>query len=672
MNAKALLRTVALLTTITVCTFTFAEGAGVRDLAEPSDTLVQANFAVPDISQEDLAMTDNPAAPGSSAMILERQVYTDDAKGVETHFARIKVLKEDGTKYGDVMIPYDAKRESVEDIRGRTVRRDGTSIEFSGTVYDNVVAKMRRLNYQAKAFTLPGVEAGSILEYSYTLRSRFRYPDYISHPGMYKFEGGWSYPSVKWILQDDVYTRHGTFRLRPIAGGDLHWRIIRVRDNPRVEPDGTVSLEIRDIPPLAKEEHLPPQSMLNSRIHFYYVVGTGTQWFNYGKVREQQYDKFVTPSTYIKRMANEIAPSDLAEIVRLHKLYDRVQQIHHVPEQSKSLNQSNAIRENKSAEDVLRGGYAFGKEANFLFTALARAAGFETYIVQISDRSKNIFDHNIPDYNQFDEVIVLVRLKQMDVFLDPAASFCPFALLPWYEADTRGIAWAKDGGFDVNVPPQNASKALTERIADLKLESDGTLDGEVEILFYGEEARERRAEAVNQDVAEREQGIKDQIKKLLPAGTEVQSTKVSGWEGVDDPLRIKCRMKIPFYGRLTGQRILFSPAIFQSQSKASLTTHLRTQPVYFDHAYEEKDRVVIALPQNYRLEALPENANTGATFARCEVKRSSDNGKVVMERHEEFNGYYFDISKFSTLWTYQATVRQRDAEKAVLHHVAPK
>ncbi len=58
------------------------------------------------VPKEDLSLKDNPASPGSAAMILERQVYANDEKRVQTEWVRIKVFTEAGRAYADVEIPY--------------------------------------------------------------------------------------------------------------------------------------------------------------------------------------------------------------------------------------------------------------------------------------------------------------------------------------------------------------------------------------------------------------------------------------------------------------------------------------------------------------------------------------------------------------------------------------
>src|SRR5262249_53786137 len=148
------------------------------------------------VPQQDLALKDNPDDSGSAAMILERQIYTDDEKRLQTEWIRIKILSEAGKAYADVQIPYMARSTSIEEIRGRTVRSDGTVIPFSGTVFDNVLVKYKRFLYDAKTFTLPGVETGSVIEYAYTMRWKDKLPDYVRNPAGYFFQEGWTVPST--------------------------------------------------------------------------------------------------------------------------------------------------------------------------------------------------------------------------------------------------------------------------------------------------------------------------------------------------------------------------------------------------------------------------------------------------------------------------------------------
>ena len=80
-------------------------------------------------------MADDPANPGAAAVILWREVTTDDVKGMSTEYQRIKVFTDEGKKYADIEIPYVEHFSKVEDIQARTIRPDGTTVDFQGQIF---------------------------------------------------------------------------------------------------------------------------------------------------------------------------------------------------------------------------------------------------------------------------------------------------------------------------------------------------------------------------------------------------------------------------------------------------------------------------------------------------------------------------------------------------------
>jgi len=53
-------------------------------------------------------------------------------------------------------------------VRARTIKPDGSSVNFEGKVLDKTIVKGRGVKYHAKTFTLPDVQVGGIIEYYYT------------------------------------------------------------------------------------------------------------------------------------------------------------------------------------------------------------------------------------------------------------------------------------------------------------------------------------------------------------------------------------------------------------------------------------------------------------------------------------------------------------------------
>lgn len=366
------------------------------------------------VPKEDLALKDNPASPGSAAMILERQVYTDDEKRLQTEWVRIKVFTEAGRAYADVEIPYIAKSTTIDGIRGRTVQPNGTVVPFNGTVFDNVVVKYKRLRYDVKTFTLPGVELGSVIEYAYTLHWKEKLPDYIRNPGAYVPQESWTIPITTWTLQQELFTRHAVFVLRPVKAGRVGFSKVRLPNmSPSRQPDGTVRMEAANVAALEKEDYMPPESMLTSRVHLYYEVGfLQDYWRSWGKIRAETAEKFIEKTKFLEREANEIAPPSESPEARLRKLYARVQGVRNVsyePSKTEKEVKREHLPENKSADDIYRHDYAYGNEINFLFTALARSAGFDATIIEVASRESGNFEPQVPEASQLNAMLVQVR-----------------------------------------------------------------------------------------------------------------------------------------------------------------------------------------------------------------------------------------------------------------------
>lgn len=623
------------------------------------------------VPKEDLALKDNPSNPGSSAMILERRIYTDDEKRFQTEFVRIKILTDEGRANADIEIPYRARITSVSDIQARTVEPDGSVIDFDGIVFDKVLVKHKRLRYDVKAFTLPAVGVGSIIEYAYTIRWKETLPDYVRHPSQYTFEEGWTVPTTVWTVQQDMFTRHVTFVLRPVKGGRLNWSMVGFADRPQFESDGTVRMEMSNVPSIEHEESMLPESALTSRVHFYYLVGSFYDyWEEYGKIREKMSQKLIGKSKSLESVAEVIAPRTEPPETRLRALYARVQKIRHLDLEPLKTDKEIArehLEANKSAEDILHHGYGYGNEINFLFTSLARASGFEASIVEVVDRNTGIFQSQVLDSSQLNAMVVLVVLDGKNLYLDPATPFCPYGDLPWYENETYGVRWDKTRGQVLLVESTPKDTHTIERNAELKLQPDGGLEGTLDILFDGQDAVDLRLEAMDEDGAGRHNLLEEEIKKWLPTGATLEIDSVDGWENPEQPLYVKCRMHASRFAVLTPRRMLFPTGIFQINRKAPLSHRNRTQALYFRHGYSEVDKISIILPSGYRVEALPGEAKEDRGYANFDEKRASESGVVHLERRSQMNQFYFQRSYVPELWQYFQNMRASDGDNVVLH-----
>ena len=227
----------------------------------------------PPISAEELAMKEYPPSLGAPAIILYREVYIIDKRSMATEYYRIKILKEEGKKYADVIIPFAGVR--VEGIQGRTVHPDGSVVNFDGQVFEKPIAKRRRQKILVKTFALPEVKVGSIIEYKYRiLWKRISLSLYGLDFGMGGIRGtlerGYSLSTQPWRVQQHLFTRRARFSFQPLSVPlGWTWLGLPTSKSPSYQADGTIQLELENIPAFEEEEYMPPESFLKSRVAFF-------------------------------------------------------------------------------------------------------------------------------------------------------------------------------------------------------------------------------------------------------------------------------------------------------------------------------------------------------------------------------------------------------------------
>jgi transglutaminase-like putative cysteine protease len=629
---------------------------------------------LPAISPEDLALKDNPAAPGSAAMILYYAVDTDNKNWTETDSIRIKVFQDEGRKYADVEIPYYDKANRVEEIRARTIGPDGKISEFSDQIYDREIVKAKKVRINAKVLTLPNVQIGTIIEYSYRLRYKEKLPDVFRHPEAYLIRDAYTYPAAEWEVQRSLFVRHGRFTLHGVKGAGIEDFYVGLPSDVRRQNlrDGTIQFDIDSIPAYQEEEYSPPEANLKIRAILFYAVGYYSEnvyWEGVAKRRAEQVDKFIGKSNAIQSEAARLVKPGDPDEKKLRQIYERVQQIRAVSYEGakteKEMKQEN-LTENKSAEDVLIHGYAYANEINLLFVALARAAGFHAAPLVVSSRKQAFFMKGYPNDQQLNAMVVAVRVGNGFVYLDPATRFCPYGLLPWEETDTGGVL--EDTSYpNLGYTPASKSKdAIERREADLKLNRDGGLNGKVALLYFGQEALSRRLDAIRKDDTERRKDLEESLKNMLVQDATVKLLKVEGWEDSQVPLRAEFEVEVPNFAVPAGKRLILPLGVFHSREKNPFATPRRTYPIYFGYPHESYEQVIIELPPGIQVESVPGDtrADEGAFYYVSSSKK--DGNLLETMRTFRVSGYLYTIDQYKKVSQFYDRVLEGDAHQATL------
>ena len=208
---------------------------------------------------EERAMTSTPLAAGAAAVVLDWTQRQDDVDSTSSEYVRIKILTEEGKKYGDVEITYVPLFTDLRHIEARTTKPDGTVVPFNGKIYEKLIVKRGGIRVIAKTFSLPDVTPGSIIEYRYDLGFR-----------------GETLRNTNFIVQRELPVLHETLYLRPYTRQFTSFFTYRgLPDGKKpVKTGDHYDLELENIPAFQKEAYAPPEGELKPAVNFF---GTGQE-----------------------------------------------------------------------------------------------------------------------------------------------------------------------------------------------------------------------------------------------------------------------------------------------------------------------------------------------------------------------------------------------------------
>lgn len=617
---------------------------------------------------EELKMTSEPKAPGAPAIILFREVDRDD-RGNTAHedvYFRIKILTEEGRKYGDIEIPFFKDQGKIINVHARTIRPDDTIVDFTGKAFDKSIVKARGLKYMAKTFTMPDVQVGSILEYYYT--------EDLAENLVF---------DSRWILSNELFTKKAKFTLHPYERFNLRWTWNRLPPGtaqPTQASNNIVSLEASDIAGFQTEDYMPPENELKSRVDFIYSEDfpekdADKYWKKLGKKRNDQMESFVGKHKAMEQaVAGIVSASDSPE-EKLRKIYTRVQQIRNISYEHEKTEQEEKRSKEKppeNVEEVWKRQYGYGPDLTWLFLALARAAGFEGSGIWVSERRNYFFYAQTMDGRRLDENVVVIKLNGKDVYFDPGAEFTPFGMLPWSETGVKGLKLDKDGGTWIETPVPLSEDSTLKRKAELKLSSDtGELEGTLVVTYTGLEASQRRVDERFADDAERKKFLEDEVKEAIPIGCEVELTKQPDWKNSSLPLTAEYTLKVQGWISAAGRRALLPVGLFSAPEKHLFDHANRVYPIYFEFPFQRADDIMIDLPLGWQISSVPEPSKLDAKAITYTLDAKNEKGALHLNRALVVDLLLLPQDKYQALRQVFQVVRTVDEEQVALSPGGP-
>jgi transglutaminase-like putative cysteine protease len=622
------------------------------------------------ITPQDLNLTAGDTGdPEADAAVLFREGELNDntAEGTSLKlYIRIKIFNERGRRFVDVQLPYRADLCRLTEVRARTIRPDGFPIDVdSKDVFDKLLLKTGHGVWRAKAFSMPAVEVGSIIEY----RFRQTYPQ------------GFRYFALD--LQSDLFIKELFYKIQPQSASrfDVRWVTFNTPDPKRFAPtwDGTYNIRAHNIPPFRRELLMPPEPTVKVWGWLYYSDEPETNpdkyWKKYAQRMHERASNETKPSGAIARVVDSITLKNDGPREKINRIYEYVQsEIENIglrDEQGPEDQPISTLERNRSADQTIRRRYGTPREINRLFISMLRAAGLDARVAELTTRDEDFFRKSFPDSFQLNSEVTAVIARDGSIqFYDPGTRFCPVGILSWEKQAVQALVYGRHDGRFVETTVRESTQNSEERKFLAFPQTDGRVDVHADVKVVGQPGIELRNQLVDLSADEMRKQVVAQVRKAAPTAlVDDASIALSNLNNGSLPLQTVYKFSVPQFVARTDSRLLMRPAALGHSEESLLASTHRSNSVYFKYPRNENEQVIIRIPTGYEVEQLPEPVieDIGAAKFRAEFVKDGEN--VVYRRNLIVDGIVFTVEQYPIIKGFFDRVNQADKARIVFKQI---
>jgi hypothetical protein len=357
---------------------------------------------------------------------------------------------------------------------------------------------------------------------------------------------------------------------------------------------------------------------------------------------------------------------------KLKKIYDAIMQMENTSftrEHTAAENKAQKVKI-KSLDDVWAQKRGNAEELTLLFIAMVRAAGMKAYDMAVTNRQERLLVSNYLNWDQLDDEIVIVPVNGKEMFFDPFERYCEFGKLRWVHASTEGVR-QMDGGTTM-VPSMALGYKETQvfRYADLTLDSEGKLKGQIRMTFTGSAALRWRQHILLTDEEDTKKDFEEELQSDMPAGVRVKMNHFIGTTDYDHTLMAIVDVTGNL-GSATGKRLFVPGTFFEANAKPLFAHEKRENPVDLRYPYMVTDSVTLTLPAGVTVESVPKDAEISLPdFASYAAKYKATDGAYSYSRRMILANILYSKSEYPQLKDFYGKANAQDQQQAVLRVTA--
>jgi len=235
-------------------------------------------------------------------------------------------------------------------------------------------------------------------------------------------------------------------------------------------------------------------------------------------------------------------------------------------------------------------------DLNRLLVAMLRENGHEAYPVLISTRAHGVVNPYLPMKKHFNFLIVKLNIGDETYLLDASEKDNVFGVLPQYCLNGKGLVIYQGPEMWVDLEPYSKNGTMVQ--AKMKLELDGSLNGDLSLTYTGYEARNFNGE-------------KNKSSTPQDLYNSKENWDLNSYEYSDKgPLQCeeKLNLSINAAAEELGEMIYFKPILSREEFENPFKSITRIYPVQFVAPFTNRYVGIIEVPDSLEIVSVPESA----------------------------------------------------------------
>jgi hypothetical protein len=300
-------------------------------------------------------------------------------------------------------------------------------------------------------------------------------------------------------------------------------------------------------------------------------------------------------------------------------------------------------------------------EINLIFVNLLKSVGMEAIPMLANERQRGKIDINYPFIDQFKQVVTLVKLPSKHMIIDASDKETPFDMVPLSLLNTYAYKVdKKDNGLMIIEDDRMYNENRV--IINGYITTDGILKGSTKIqsFDYARLARKEELKETNHAKFLQEYFMKD-YQELTADSLVIENEE-------KDSLSLDQNFVFSQALNNSGDFILMDYQMFTGLHKNPFMNDMRFSDINFGSPQRYTVSMIISLPENYTIDALPKNSSmrtpdTAFMFQRTLMEQK---GVLTMQMHLDINRSYFERDEYPTLQAFYKKLFGLLTEQVVL------